>query len=159
MSRCDASLPGPLANVDSYYSFNEMRRHVNKAVLPCYLLPESPIKVAPNHNHDAAPQFQLLIPLAIVDIGLSDRFVPTGLRVMVKQPDSREIPGFFLAIFSAVTQFDVCPVGWYNRRIEFLGKTGALEQTAKAFLVTAATIPSWLRRLSATALFLQTHTA
>ena len=55
----------------------------------------------------------------IVDIGLSGRFVATGLRVMVKQPVSRGIPGFFLAIFSAVTQLDVCPVGWYNCRVEF----------------------------------------
>ena len=31
-----------------------------------------------------------------------------------------------MAIFSAVTQFDVCPVGWYNCRMEFLGRTGAL---------------------------------
>jgi len=59
----------------------------------------------------------------IVDIGLSGSFVATGLRVMVKQPDSRGIPGFFLAIFSAVTQFEVCPVGWYNCRMEFLGRT------------------------------------
>ena len=56
----------------------------------------------------------------IVDIGLSGSFVATGLRVMLKQPDSRGIPGFFLAIFSAVTQFDVCPIGWYNCRMEFL---------------------------------------
>jgi len=28
-------------------------------------------------------------------------------------------PGLFLAIFSAVTQFDVCAVGWYNCRMEF----------------------------------------
>jgi len=38
---------------------------------------------------------------------------------MVEQPDSRGIPGFFLAIFSAVTQFDVCPVGWYNSARSF----------------------------------------
>jgi hypothetical protein len=38
----------------------------------------------------------------IVDIGLSGKFVATGPRVRVKQPDSRGIPGFFLAIFSPV---------------------------------------------------------
>ena len=31
--------------------------------------------------------------------------------------------GFFVAIFSVVTQFDVCPVGCYNFRMEFLGRT------------------------------------
>ena len=35
----------------------------------------------------------------------------------------RGIPGFFAAIFSVVTPFDVCPVGWYNCRMEFLGRT------------------------------------
>ena len=34
----------------------------------------------------------------IVDIGLSGGFALTGLRVMVKPPDSRKIPGFILAI-------------------------------------------------------------
>ena len=29
---------------------------------------------------------------------------------------------FFSAIFSVVTQFDVCAVGWYNCRMEFFGK-------------------------------------
>lgn len=47
------------------------------------------------------------------------------MRVTVKQPDSREISGFFVAIFSAVTQFDVCPVGWCNCRMEFMRRTGA----------------------------------
>jgi len=60
----------------------------------------------------------------IVNIGLPGWFAATGLRVMVKQPDSRGIPCFFVAIFSVITQFDVCPVGWYNRRMEFLGRTG-----------------------------------
>jgi len=46
----------------------------------------------------------------------------TGLGATLKQPDSRELSSFFGAIFSGVTQFDVRPVGWYNRRMEFLGK-------------------------------------
>jgi len=29
----------------------------------------------------------------------------------------RPVLGFFAAIFSVVTQFDVCPVGWYNHRM------------------------------------------
>lgn len=60
-----------------------------------------------------------------------DRFIawPEGsvhnlLRLTVKQPDSRGIPGFFEAIFSVVTQFEVCPVGCYNCRMELLGRTG-----------------------------------
>ncbi len=32
----------------------------------------------------------------------------------------------FVAIFSAVTQFDVCPAGWYNCRLGFLGRTTTL---------------------------------
>ena len=47
----------------------------------------------------------------IVNIGLSGRFMATGLRVRTKQPDSRGMPGFFLAIFSPVTQFDLCALG------------------------------------------------
>jgi hypothetical protein len=35
------------------------------------------------------------------------------------------IPGFFAAIFSVVPQFDLCPVDWYNRQMEFLGRTPA----------------------------------
>ena len=37
--------------------------------------------------------------------------------------DSRGVLGFFLAILPAVTQFDVWPIGWYNCRMEFLGRT------------------------------------
>ncbi len=60
----------------------------------------------------------------IASIGLRDWFVASGLRVTVKQPDSRGIPDFFVAIFSVVTQFGVCPVGPQNLRMEFLGRTG-----------------------------------
>ena len=28
-----------------------------------------------------------------------------------------------LAIFLVIIQFDVCPVGWYNHQIEFVGRT------------------------------------
>jgi hypothetical protein len=56
-------------------------------------------------------------------------FVATGLGVTVKQPDSRGIPGSFATIFSVVTQFSVCPVGPQNRRMEFLGGTGAKRAT------------------------------
>lgn len=59
----------------------------------------------------------------IVNIGLPGWFVAIGLRVMVKQPDSRRIPGFFVVVFSVVIQFDVCSVGWYNRRMGFLERT------------------------------------
>ena len=55
--------------------------------------------------------------------GLPGWFVASGLRVTVKQPDSRGMPGFFAAIFSVVTQLDVCPVGPQNLRTEFLGRT------------------------------------
>ena len=58
----------------------------------------------------------------IGNVGLPGWFAATGLRVTVKEPDSRGIPGFFVAIFSVVTQFDACPVGWYNCRMEFFGK-------------------------------------
>jgi hypothetical protein len=59
----------------------------------------------------------------IVNIGLPGRFSATDLHVTVKQPGLRGMPGFFVAIFSVVTQFDVCPVGRYNCRMEFLGRT------------------------------------
>jgi hypothetical protein len=39
----------------------------------------------------------------IVNIGLPDWFGASGLRVTVKQPDSRGIPGFFTSFFSVVT--------------------------------------------------------
>jgi len=42
----------------------------------------------------------------IVNVGWPDWFVATGLRVTVKQPESREILWFSAAIFSVVTQFD-----------------------------------------------------
>ena len=54
------------------------------------------------------------------------RLTGNGPRVMVEQPDSRGISGFFVAILSVVTQFDVCPVGWYNCRMEFFGKDSPL---------------------------------
>ena len=50
-----------------------------------------------------------------------DGFGVSGLRVMVKQPDSRWTPGFFVANFSVVAQFDVSTVGWYNCQVEFWG--------------------------------------
>ena len=59
----------------------------------------------------------------IVNIGLPGWFVAIGLGVMVEQPDPREILCFVVAIFSLTTKFDVCPVGWYNRQMEFLGRT------------------------------------
>ena len=40
----------------------------------------------------------------------------------MKRPDLIGIICFFLAIFSVVTQIDVCPVSQYNCRMEFLGK-------------------------------------
>jgi len=60
----------------------------------------------------------------IAKIGLPGRFAATGLRATVQQPDSGGIPGFFVAIFSVVTQLDVCPVGRYNCRMKFLETTG-----------------------------------
>jgi hypothetical protein len=58
-----------------------------------------------------------------VNVGLPGWFVAIGLRVMVKQPGSRGILCFFVAIFSVATQLDVCPIDWYNCRMEFLGRT------------------------------------
>ena len=66
----------------------------------------------------------ILACCVIVNIGMPGWFVAAGLGVMVKQPDSRGIPCFFVAIFSLATQFDVSPVGWCNRRMESLGRTG-----------------------------------
>ena len=60
----------------------------------------------------------------IVNIGLPDWFVASGLRVTVKQRDSRVIPDSFATIFSVANQLDVCPVGPQNLRMEFLGRTG-----------------------------------
>ena len=61
----------------------------------------------------------------IVGIGLSGRFVAAGLGVMsVEQPNPRGIVCICVVIFSLAIQFDVWPFGWYNRRMEFLGRTG-----------------------------------
>jgi hypothetical protein len=60
----------------------------------------------------------------IEEIGLPGWSSATGPHVTVKQPDSCGVPGFFVAILSVVTQLDVRPVGWYNCRMEFLGRTG-----------------------------------
>ena len=58
-----------------------------------------------------------------MNVGLPGWFVASGLRVTVKQRDSRGMPGFFATIFSVVTQFGVCPVGPQNLRMDFLGRT------------------------------------
>ena len=68
----------------------------------------------------------------IAKIGLPGRFAATGLRATVQQPDSGGIPGFFVAIFSVVTQLDVCPVGRNNSRMEFLGRTGLQQKLDNA---------------------------
>ena len=60
----------------------------------------------------------------IGNVGLPGWFVATRLRVMLKQPNLRGIPGSFGAIFSDVNRLDVCPVGYYNRRMTFLRGTG-----------------------------------
>ena len=60
----------------------------------------------------------------IGNVGLPGWFVATRLRVMLKQPNSRGIPGSFGAIFSDVNRLDVCPVGYYNRRMKFVRRTG-----------------------------------
>jgi hypothetical protein len=44
-------------------------------------------------------------------------------RPEVPKLRSRKIPGFFIAVFSDVIQFDLSPSGRYNRQIEFLGRT------------------------------------
>ena len=59
----------------------------------------------------------------IGNVGLPGWFVATGLRVSLKQLNSRGIPGSFGAIFSDVNRLDVCPVGYYNRRMTFLRGT------------------------------------
>ena len=61
----------------------------------------------------------------IGNVGLPGWFVATRLRVSLKQPNSRGIPGSFGAIFSDVNRLDVCPVGYYNRRMTFLRGTPA----------------------------------
>jgi len=61
----------------------------------------------------------------IVKVGLAEWSAATGPRSTVKPPDSRGISGFLVAIFSVVTQFDVCPVSGYNCPTEFLGRTGS----------------------------------
>ena len=60
----------------------------------------------------------------IGNVDLPGWFVATRLRVMLQQPNSRGIPGSFGAIFSDVNRLDVCPVGYYNRRMTFLRGTG-----------------------------------
>jgi hypothetical protein len=47
-----------------------------------------------------------------------------AFKQSVKRPDSRGIPGVFVAILSVVTQFDARPVRGYNCGTEFLGRTG-----------------------------------
>ena len=59
----------------------------------------------------------------IGNVGLPGWFVATRLRVILKQPNSRGIPGSFGAIFLDVNRLDVCPVGYYNRRMTFLRGT------------------------------------
>jgi hypothetical protein len=44
----------------------------------------------------------------------------------------RPVPGFFAAIFSVVTQFDVCPVGWYNRGMELFKRQGNRPQSSRS---------------------------
>ena len=62
----------------------------------------------------------------IVNIGLSGWFVATGLRLMMKPRDSRGILSSSWLLPSVVAQFDVYPLDGYNRRMEFLRRTGAL---------------------------------
>jgi len=64
----------------------------------------------------------------IGNVGLPGWFVATRLRVMLKQPNSRGMPGSFVTIFSAVNRLDVCPVGYYNRRMTFLRGTAHEER-------------------------------
>ena len=67
----------------------------------------------------------------IGNVGLPGWFVATRLRVMLKQPNSRGTPGSFVTIFSAVNRLDVCPVGYYNRRMKFLRRTGDPSRKAR----------------------------
>ncbi len=53
--------------------------------------------------------------------------------------DPRGIPGFFVAIFSVVTWIYACPIGWYNRRMEFLGRTAGQ-------IPPSATLPRYSRK-------------
>ena len=64
----------------------------------------------------------------IVNVGLPGWFVAIGLRVMVKQPGSPGIPGFFVAIFSVAAQLAVRPIDWYNCRMEFFRKDRSLAE-------------------------------
>ena len=62
---------------------------------------------------------------------------PTKLRGMLSSLPGNEryvrpVPGFFAAIFSVVTQFDVCPVGWYNRAMELFRRQGNRPQSSRS---------------------------
>jgi hypothetical protein len=61
-----------------------------------------------------------------VDTDFPCRFLAIGLRVTVKQPGSYAIPCFSVAILLIVTWIDVCPTGWHDWRMEFLGRTALL---------------------------------
>ena len=50
-----------------------------------------------------------------------------GVYVALKRPESRGPVDAFVAFVSVVIQFDFHPVGWYNSRFEFLGRTAAAD--------------------------------
>ena len=85
------------------------------------------------HIHSASRRFtsSILACCVIVNICLPGRFSATGLHVTVKRPRSCGILGLFVEVFSVVTQFDVCPVGWYNCRTEFLRGTSLDQWTVR----------------------------
>ena len=53
----------------------------------------------------------------------------------MEQPDLGGILCLGVAIVSLATQFDVCPVGWYNRRMERLGRTTQMIEGEVADLI------------------------
>ena len=62
-----------------------------------------------------------------------------------KQRYVRPAPGFFAAIFSVAAQFDVRPLGWYNRRMEPFRSQGNCLQLSQSLLSSKSCGSSWPR--------------
>ena len=55
----------------------------------------------------------------------------------------RPVLGFVAAIFSVVTQFDVCPVGWYNHRMELFRRPVNRPQSSRSLLSSYSCGSNW----------------
>lgn len=89
---------------------------------------ETPTHVRRVDSPDWRPASSVHACRLVAKIGLPGWFVATARRATVKPPVARGIPVCFVPIFSVVTRFDVCLVGRYNCRMEFLGRTIAFEK-------------------------------